>query len=111
VPDADIHADHGGLAVAGWEIALYLDGEGDKPAVGGTADGGGQDPGGALFQASGELAGGLVGLEDADPGKLDVRAVGKDLDGAGGEPAGISAASLPFRVREADSAALTAPGS
>jgi len=76
VADIDVHSDHARLAVAGWDMPLHLDGEGDEPAVSLAADGGGDDSGSTLFKATGQLPCGLVGLEDADPRKLDMPAVG-----------------------------------
>ena len=53
----------------------------------------------------------LMVAEDPDPRELHVLAVVQHFDGAGGEPAGIPAASLPFLVRETDRATLAAAGS
>jgi hypothetical protein len=72
MPDANIHPHHARPAVASSRgRPLYLDGEGDVPAVGGAGDGGGEDAGGAMLEAAGELAGGLVGPEHANAGQLD----------------------------------------
>src|SRR4029453_12721744 len=90
---------------------LDLDREGDEPAVGGSGDGGGKDAGGTVLKAAGELACGFVGLQDADPGELDVLAIGHHLDGPGGEPAGLPAAPLPLPLREPDRTSLASPGS
>jgi hypothetical protein len=107
VADSNIDPDDPVVTVAGGHGPLDLDGEGDVPAVGSAGDGGGQNAGGALLEASGELPGGFMGLEDADAGELDVLAVGKQLDGAGGEPAGVPTAPLPLESWEGDRAALT----
>ena len=109
--DADIHSHHIGLPVATSELSLDLDSKGDEPAVSRAADRGGQDAGAALLDSPSELTGGLMGLEDADPGKLDVRAVLQHLDGAGSEAAGVPRAALPLLVREPDRAAFASPGS
>src|SRR6266545_2151943 len=101
VAHTHVHADHGGLAVAGRALPLDLDGEGHEPAVGGAGDSGGQDAGGALLQAAGELAGGLVGLERADPEQRDVLAVSLHPKWSGDEAAGITAAALALRSWEA----------
>jgi hypothetical protein len=108
VADAGVDTDDGVVTVAGRGAALNFDGEGDEPAVGGSGDGGGQDTGSAVLKASGELAGGFMGLEDADAGQLDVLAVREHLDRTGGEPAGVSAAPFSFPAREAHWAALAA---
>ena len=112
VTDADIHSNRGRLPVGGRDLTFNLGGEGHEPAVGRSGDGGGQNPGGALLQAAGELASRLVGLEDADTGKLDMLAVRQHLDRAGGEAAGVPTAALLLELWEADRAALavTAPG-
>ena len=111
MPDANIHPDYAGPAVAsGGRRPSHLDGEGDVPAVGGAGDGGGEDAGGAVFEAAGELAGGLVGLEHADPGQLDARSVVQNLDGAGGEAASVSGPALPFAAGEAHRAPAAAAG-
>jgi len=106
MPDADIHPNHTRHAVAGRYLPLHLDGERHEPAVGLTGDGGGQNPGGALLQTTGELPCRLVRLDDPDAGELDVFAVGQHPDGAGGEPAGSPGAALLLAAREAHRAAL-----
>jgi hypothetical protein len=106
VPDAGIDADHARAAVPGRSAPLDLNGEGDEPAVGDACNGGGQDTGAAVLQAVGELAGRLVGLEDADLGQPDVLAVVQHLDPAGREPAGIPGSPLPLGVREPHRSAL-----
>jgi hypothetical protein len=78
------------------------------PAVGGAGDGGGQDAGGALFQAAGELSCGLMRLEYPDPWQLDVLAVGQNLDLAGGKPAGVSGPTLLLGSWKAHLMALAA---
>jgi len=55
VPDADVHADHGVLAIARWEPRLNFAGEGDVPTVGGLGDRGGHDARSAVFDTAGEL--------------------------------------------------------
>src|SRR5215216_7492297 len=86
-------------------MPLHLDGEGDEPAVSLAADGGGDDPGGPLLKATGQLSCGLVGPEDADPRKLDMLTVGGHLDLAGGEPTGVPAVAFPLGSGEAHAAA------
>src|SRR5215216_2006415 len=108
MPDADVHTHRGGHTVACRDGPLDLDGERDEPAVGGSGNGGGQDAGTALLEATGKLPSGFMGFEHADARELDVPAVGQHLDGAGSESAGVAAAPLPFRVREPDQAALAA---
>jgi hypothetical protein len=94
VPDADIYPSYRGPAAAGRDMPLDLDSERDIPAVGDTADRGGHDAGSALLQAAGELAGGFMGLERADPGERDVLAVSLYSKWSGGEPAGVPAPTL-----------------
>ena len=74
--DPDVDANHRSHTVAGWEMPLDLDGKGNEPAVGLPIDRGGDYAGGPLFQATGQLASRLMGLEDTDLGKLHVLAVG-----------------------------------
>jgi hypothetical protein len=105
VADTDVHSDHARLAVAGWDMPLHLDGEGDEPAVSLAADGGGDDSGSTLLKATGQLPCGLVGLEDADSRKLDMPAVGEHLDLAGGEPTGVPAMAFSLGSGEAHAAA------
>ena len=66
VPYADVYANNGGRTVAGWEVALHLDGEGDEPAVSRSGHRRGEDAGGALLQTAGELTGGLMRFEHTD---------------------------------------------
>lgn len=47
-----------------------------------------------------------MGLEDTNPGELDVLAVTEHLDLAGGEPAGVAGSALLLEPREAHRAAL-----
>src|SRR4029453_15489599 len=75
-----------------------------------AGDGGGEDAGGSVFEAAGELAGGLVGLEHADPGQLDALSVVQYLDGAGGEAASVSGPALPFAAWEAHRAPAAVAG-
>jgi hypothetical protein len=49
-----------------------------------------------------------VGLEDTDPGKLDVLAISQHLDRARGEPAGIAGAPFLLEAWEAHSVTLAA---
>ena len=107
-----IHPDNSRFAVAGRDMPLNLHCEGDEPPVGLTADGGGQDVGGALLQPASELARRLVRLEDSDSGELDVLTVAQHLDLASGESTGVSGATLPLESWKADWAAFaaTCPG-
>jgi hypothetical protein len=107
VPDAHIHPDRAHLAVGGGKLAGELAGEDHIPATGCGGDGGREDAAGAALEMAGELAGRLMGLEDADPWELDVLAVAQHPDRPSGEPAGIPAASA-LEAREADRAALAA---
>jgi hypothetical protein len=106
VADADVDADHAGHTSTVGNAPLDLYRERHEPAARGAGDRGGQDAGGALFEAAGELAGGLVGAEPSDPGQDHVVPVGLDADGAGGESAGRAGAVLGLEVREADTAPL-----
>ena len=93
--NANVHPYHACSTVAGREMPITSTVKENKPPVRGPTDGGGEDAGGSLFDPSSELAGGLVGLERADPWKLNVLAIGPHSDGAGGEPGGISPPSTP----------------
>ena len=107
LPDAHIHPDRARVAVGGGELADELASERHIPAVGHPRDGGSEDPAGAALKMAGEFAGRLVSLDDPDPWKLDVLAVGQDPDRPGGEPAGIPAPAL-LEPGEADRATRTA---
>ena len=106
--NAHIHPNDSRSAVAGREMPLNLHCEGDEPPVGLTADGGGQDAGGALLQAAGKLAGRLVRLEDSDPRQLEVLAVAQHLYLAGRESAGVSGVTLLLESGKTDRAAFAA---
>src|ERR671918_1461690 len=109
--DAHVHAGHARPAVARGDRPFNLDREGDVPAVGLPASGGGENPGGALLQAAGNLASRLMGLEDPDPRELNVLAVGQHLDRAGGEPTRVSGAILLLEPREANRLSFAAAAS
>src|SRR5919201_2894756 len=111
MPDADVDSDYAGPTVAGRDGPLHLDGERHKPPIGSTADGGGQDAGTALLQPPRQLSRRLVGLEDANAGKLDVLAVRQHLDLPGGEPAGDPRVALVLPAWETHRAALAAAAS
>ena len=107
--DTHVNPDDARLAVAGRDGPLDFDGERHEPAVSSAADGGGQDAGGALLQPPRQLAGGLMGLDDPDPRKLHVLAVGQHAEGTGGEPASDPRVALLLAAGEAHRAALAAP--
>src|SRR6267143_1816093 len=69
-------------------VAFDLDRERAEPPSALVGDGGRADTAGAAFEMPGELAGGLVGADQADAGQLHMPAVGVgQAERAGGEPA------------------------
>jgi hypothetical protein len=102
ITDADVYADHGRLAVVGRNLPFHLDGEGNKPAVGSAADGGGQNTGSSLLHSPGELASGLVSLQLAEPRERNVVTIRLDPDRVSSESAGVPGPAFLLGSWESD---------
>jgi hypothetical protein len=109
--DAHVNAHHRRSPAAHRNHPLDLTGEGDEPAIGRPTDGRSQDAGSALLQATGEFARGLVGLQHANLGELDMFTVAQHPERTGGEPTGVPRSTLPLLSWKTHRATLAATAS
>ena len=109
VSDADLHADRG-LRPAGLrDRPVDPAGERHKPAIPSPSGCRRHDPCGPLPEASGQLPGGLVRADAADPRQGYMVAVGLDTDSAGREPTGLRPSAFPLAFGESHPGTGAAP--